>query len=200
MYRLEKGKYLARIIRQNPSELLNLLRVALTSAKFRYIRRCAGRGTVIGPGTTIINSANVRIGERCWLQDNIYIRAGTQGRVSIGNRVAINSFCKLFGHGTITIGDDTQLGPGTLITTTHHDYQGDLEESFEPVAIGKRVWIGANVSVLAGVSIGDFSVIGAGSVVTKSIPPRSVAVGVPARVIRKTDETGSLVKVKAAEA
>lgn len=187
MYTLNKFAYFARVARSNPSELLRLFRIGLVTAKYRYVKRCIGKGTVVGTRTEIINSANVHIGERCLLQDSIYIRAGTEGRITIGDRAAINSFCRLFGHGTIAVGEDTQIGPGTLITTTEHDYHGDLKERFVPVAIGNGVWIGANVTILAGVTIGDFAVVGAGSVVTRNIPAHSVAVGVPARVIRQID-------------
>jgi acetyltransferase-like isoleucine patch superfamily enzyme len=190
VYTLDKFSYLLRVIRTNPSELLRLLRMGLTTAKFRYLKRCVGKGTIIGCRTEIVNSANVQIGDRCLLQDGIYIRAGTEGKIAIGNRVAINSFCRLFGHGSIEIGDDTQLGPGSLITTTDHNYRDNLKTSFKQVKIGKSVWIGANVTVLPGVQIGDFSVIGAGSIVTKNIPSRVIAVGVPARVIRQLGEIG----------
>lgn len=189
MYTLEKTAYLTRVLRNNPSELWRLLRIGLTTAKYRYVKRCVGKGTIVGTRTEIINSANVYIGNGCLLQDAIYIRAGTEGAITIRDRVAINSFCRLFGHGSIEIGEDTQLGPGTLITTTGHDYHRDLVTHFQRVVIGKGVWVGANVTILPGIEIGDCCVIGAGSVVTKSIPPRSVAVGVPARVIRAIHES-----------
>jgi acetyltransferase-like isoleucine patch superfamily enzyme len=177
--------------------------MALITTKFRYLKRCVGKGTIVGCHTEIVNSANVRIGNRCLLQDAIYIRAGTEGKITIGNRVAINSFCRLFGHGSIEIGDDTQLGPGSLITTTDHDYGDGLKTNFKRVQIGRSVWIGANVTILPGTSIGDFSVIGAGSVVTKDIPAHVVAVGVPARVIKQLssepeDKTADLVNSKLA--
>ena len=162
MYKLDKAAHVAGIIR-NPSELVHLIGVALNTFTFRYVRRCADRGTVIGRHTVIVNSANVRIGKNCLLQDGVYIRAGTAGRITIEDRVAVNSFCRLFGHGGITIGEDTQIGPGSLITTTTHDYNRGLEASFEPVIIGRGVWIGANVTVLSGVTIGDYAVVGAGS-------------------------------------
>jgi UDP-2-acetamido-3-amino-2,3-dideoxy-glucuronate N-acetyltransferase len=195
MYTLNKLAYFVSVVKSNPSELLRLFRIGLTTAKFRYVKRCVGKGTVVGTRTEIINSANVHIGNGCLLQDAIYIRAGTDGRITIGDRVAINSFCRLFGHGSIVIGEDTQIGPGSLITTTEHDYQGDLKEHFRPVTIGKGVWIGANVTVLSGVEVGDCAVIGAGSVVTRNIPPRSVAVGVPARVIRQLDDPPGAVEI-----
>jgi acetyltransferase-like isoleucine patch superfamily enzyme len=189
MYKLDKLAYLMRVVKTNPSELIRLLRIGLTTAKYRYIRRCVGRGTIVGVRTEIINSANVRIGNDCLLQDAIYMRAGTEGRITIGDRAALNSFCRLFGHGSIDIGDDTQIGPGSLITTTGHDYHEDLATSYRPVIIGKRVWIGANVTILPGVEIGDGAVIGAGSVVMKNILPRRMALGVPARVVQRLDDS-----------
>ena len=189
MYVLDKFGYFVSVLRNNPSELFRLVRIGLNTARYRYVSRCAGQGTVFGTGTQIINSANVRIGKKCLFLDSVYIRAGTQGKVMIADRVAINSFCRFFGHGLIKIGEDTQIGPGTLITTTGHDYAGDLSVSFHKVVIGRRVWVGANVTILPNVEIGDFAVIGAGSVVTKSIPPDSLAVGVPAKVIRHIERT-----------
>jgi acetyltransferase-like isoleucine patch superfamily enzyme len=187
MYTLNKCTYLLDVIKTNPSELFRLFRTGLTTVKYRYIKRCVGKGTIVGTRTEIINSANVSIGKDCLLQDAIYIRAGTTGRVTIGDRAALNSFCRLFGHGSIEIGEDTQIGPGSLITTTDHDYQNELNTHFRPVVIGKGVWIGANVTILPGVEIGDFAVIGAGSVVMKTIPPHCIALGVPARVVRRLD-------------
>ena len=184
MYTLDKLTYLKRVIKTNPSELWRLFRIGVTTAKYRYIKRCVGKGTIVGVRTEIINSANVHIGAECLLQDAIYLRAGTEGRITIGDRAAINSFCRFFGHGVIEIGEDTQIGPGCLITTTEHDYDHTLETQFRSVSIGKRVWIGANVTILPGVEIGDFSVIGAGSVVMKSIRPHCMALGVPARVVK----------------
>jgi acetyltransferase-like isoleucine patch superfamily enzyme len=184
MYTLDKITYLRRVISTNPFELWRLVRIGLTTAKYRHLKRCVGKGTIVGARTEIINSANVHIGSNCLLQDAIYIRAGVEGRIIIGDRVAINSFCRFFGHGSIEIGEDTQIGPGSLITTTDHDYHHTLETHFKPVSIGKGVWIGANVTILPGVSIGDFTVIGAGSVVMKDIRPRCMALGVPARVVK----------------
>jgi acetyltransferase-like isoleucine patch superfamily enzyme len=187
MYRLDKFAYLVRILKTNPSELFRLLRIGLTTAKYHYIKRCVGKRTVVGVRTEIINSANVRIGNDCLLQDGIYIRAGAEGRVIIGDRAALNSFCRLFGHGSIEIGEDTQIGPGSLITTTEHNYHDELTTHFKRVVIGKGAWIGGNVTILPGVEIGDFAVIGAGSVVMKNIPPHCVALGVPARVVKLLD-------------
>jgi maltose O-acetyltransferase len=71
-----------------------------------------------------------------------------------------------------------------------------LQTRYKRVVIGQQVWIGANVTILPGVEIGDRAVIGAGAVVTKDIPPRSVAVGVPARIIKKLAESTKPVPVE----
>jgi len=177
--------YFLKFVRQNPSELMRLFRIGLNTYYFRFIKRCTGKGTVIGVSPRFVNTANITIGQGCLLQDSIYIRAGVDGSIRIGDRAALNSFCKLFGHGSIDIGAETQLGPGTLITTTGHDYQDkELNATYQPVRLGRRVWVGANVTILQGVTIGDHSVIGAGAVVNKDIPPYCIAVGVPAKVVK----------------
>ena len=170
----------------SPLEVVRLLHVALTTWYFRYVRRVVGKGTIVGRWVRIVNAANVKIGEHCLFQDGVYMRAGNQGYIHIADRAALNSFNKLFGHGGIEIGEEAQLGPGSLITTTDHDYYDEnLETTFKKVTIGRRVWIGANVTILPGVTIGEYSVVGAGAVVNRDIPPRSVAVGVPAKVIKQ---------------
>jgi acetyltransferase-like isoleucine patch superfamily enzyme len=185
---LRKATSFLHIIKTNPSELWRVLRIGLASARYRYLTRCVGRGTVVGVRTQIINSANVRIGRDCLLQDDIYLRVGTEGRITIGDRATLDSFCRLFGHGAIDIGEDTRIGPGCLITTTDHDYGDNLTVRFKRVSIGRRVWIGANVTILPGVDIGDDAVVEAGSVVMKSLPPRCVALGIPARVVKRQDK------------
>lgn len=110
--------------------------------------------------------------------------------ISIGKRVFINSGCRFQDQGGITIGDDSLIGHNAVIATLQHDIapsrRGDLIPS--PVVIGCNVWLGANVTVLPGVTIGNDSVIGAGSVVTKDIPSRTIAIGSPARVVRTINE------------
>src|SRR5690606_34185571 len=178
-------------LRRDPVEGLRLMRIGLATFRVRYVLRSAGTGSVFGTGNRIINAANVRIGRDCLFQDSIYIRAGVHGRVEIGDRVAINSFVQIYGHGGVSIGDETQLGPGTIVTTTGHDYADEkLEASFTPIVIGRRVWVGAHVTIIGGVTIGDSAVIGAGAVVIRDIPPHTLAVGVPARVVRRLDRGG----------
>lgn len=88
----------------------------------------------------------------------------------------------------IVVGDGVMIAPSVTLTTTGHPVHPALREDFRrfsrPIAIEDKVWIGSNVVVLPGVRIGYGSVIGAGSVVTKDVPPMSLAVGAPARVVR----------------
>lgn len=105
----------------------------------------------------------------------------------LGARVFINSGCRFQDQGGITIGDDCLLGHNVVLATLNHDLdparRGDLHPA--PIHIGDRVWIGANATVLPGVSIGDDAVVGAASVVTKDVPAGTVVVGSPARVVRE---------------
>jgi acetyltransferase-like isoleucine patch superfamily enzyme len=85
----------------------------------------------------------------------------------------------------ITIGASTKIGDMTYIyDTDFHQISASDPVNCKPVRIGKNVWIGSNCMILAGAIIGDHSVIGAGSIVTGEIPPRSLAVGSPARVVK----------------
>ena len=110
--------------------------------------------------------------------------------IAIGARVYINRRTMLDAHMELTIGDDTMIGPGCYLTDHDHTFgpgvaPGATPLVAEPTRIGKRCWLGANVTVLKGVSIGDGTVVGAGSIVTKSLPPGVLALGTPARVIRE---------------
>lgn len=95
----------------------------------------------------------------------------------------------LVDDGEIFIGEHTMIGPNVTLVTTGHPIRPDLRERIaqfsEPIHIGRNVWIGANVTVLPGVTIGDNSVIGACSLVTRDIPANTVAVGTPCRVLRE---------------
>ena len=92
----------------------------------------------------------------------------------------------------IYVGDNTLFGPNVTISTTGHPIQPQLRKQLyqfsRPVRIGKNVWIGAVVIILPGVTIGDHSVIGAGSLVSKDIPANVVAYGTPAHPVRPISE------------
>lgn len=109
--------------------------------------------------------------------------------VIIGSNCSINHNVYFMDGAKITIGDNVFIGPSTGFYTANHpiDYKNrnlGLEQAL-PITIGSNSWIGANVTVLPGVTIGEGCVIGAGSVVTKDIPPHSLAYGNPCKVVRK---------------
>lgn len=109
--------------------------------------------------------------------------------IKLGENVFINANCTFLDGGFIIIGDNTMLGPNVQIYTPHHpmDYvqRRDNKEYAYPVVIEEDCWIGGGTIICPGVTIGARSVVGAGSVVTKDIPADCVAVGNPARVIKK---------------
>lgn len=122
------------------------------------------------------------------LGHEIYIR--NLGNLQFGARCAIGSFTRIWNYSKISIGDDFLGAGGLSINSATHD-PTTLESIGKPITIGDRVWVGLNVSIIAGVTIGNDVVIGAGSVVTKDIPSNSIAAGVPARVIKRLDRTRS---------
>jgi len=118
----------------------------------------------------------------------IELAAGPEGVLEIGARSLINYGCSIAAMNRVTIGERCLIGPHCMIIdSAFHDVDPDrrLDPPVgDPITIGENVWLGARVIVLPGVTIGDDSVIGIGSIVTADVPARSLAVGVPARVIR----------------
>ncbi len=101
----------------------------------------------------------------------------------IGPRASFGENCGLYVHADLTIGSDFIAAPGLTINNGIHDL-ATLQPSAAPIVIGDRVWCGVNVTLVAGASVGDDCVIGANSLVMSAIPPRCLAAGTPARVIR----------------
>lgn len=109
--------------------------------------------------------------------------------IKIGKKVFINACCRFQDQGGIEIGDGSLIGHNTTIATLNHDFNPLKRQNLtpSPVKIGKNVWIGSDCTILPGVEIGDGAIIGAGSVVTKSVPKNVIAVGNPARVIKEIE-------------
>ncbi len=107
--------------------------------------------------------------------------------IKVGKNVFINACCRFQDQGGIEIGDGTLIGHNTTIATLNHDFNPETRANITPksVKIGKNVWIGSDCTILPDVEIGDGAIIGAGSVVTKSIGKNCIAVGNPARVIKQ---------------
>lgn len=105
--------------------------------------------------------------------------------VKIGKNVIVMNGCLMMAAGGINIGDETQIAANVQLISNNHDLEDRNVITCKPVNIGKRVWIGAGATILPGVTIGDNSVVGAGSVVTKDIPADTIVAGNPARFIKK---------------
>lgn len=109
-------------------------------------------------------------------------------RVKFGKGVFINHSAILSASGGIEFGDGVMLAPGVRIATINHDYnERHTKYTYGKVLIKKNAWIGMNVTICPGVTIGEYAVVAAGAVVTKDIPDYAVAGGVPAKVIKYLD-------------
>ncbi|MDN6137732.1 sugar O-acetyltransferase [Corynebacterium sp.] len=125
----------------------------------------------------------------------INIEFGTNLRC--GNRVFINFNATILAQAPITLGDDVMIGPNcSLITVGHpvadHQMRRGGWEQAKPISIGENTWLGANVTVLPGVSIGKQCVVGAGTLVTRDIPDNSLVLGSPGTVVRTLDDSQPL--------
>ena len=110
--------------------------------------------------------------------------------ITLGKRIFINSGCKFQDQGGVVIGDDCLIGHNTVMATLNHDLAPSRRADMRPapIVVGRNVWIGANVTVLPGVRIGENAVVAAAAVVTKDVPENTVVVGSPARVVRSVTD------------
>lgn len=160
------------------------LRMALHSWRFVSV----GRRASLGRNVRLTGTVGVSIGARSALRDNVLL-AGN-GQIVIGDRTAINEGCIITAMERVTIGNDVMLAPRVYILDVDHAFESrDQPISRQgykiiPVTIGDGVWVGTGAVITKGVSIGEGAIIGANSVVTRDIPPYTIAGGVPAKLIR----------------
>lgn len=130
------------------------------------------------------------IGENCYIETPFHSNFGGR-HVHFGNDVYANFNLTLVDDCDIFVGNNVLFGPGVTVVTASHPIKPDIRKKQaqynKPVHIGNNVWIGAGVIILPGVTIGDNSVIGASSLVTKNIPSDVIAFGSPCRIVRPID-------------
>ncbi len=156
---------------------------------------------ILWPQGSIYNEHCLSVGAGTLVGPNVCLTAGmapgqemvTNPVVAIGERCIIGRGSHIIGHWSITLGDDIQTGPYVYITDQNHVYV-DPEEPIgrqwpveAAVSIGSGSWLGANVVILPGTTIGKHCVVAAGAVVRGNIPDHCVVAGVPARIVRRYD-------------
>ncbi|WP_405268463.1 acyltransferase [Methanobrevibacter sp.] len=109
-------------------------------------------------------------------------------KMKLGNNVFINSNCLAMARGGITIEDDVMLaGNVQLLSNNHDEYERQIL-TCEEILIKRGAWLGAGVTILAGVTVGKYAIVGAGAIVTKDVPDYAVVVGAPAKVVKTLDK------------
>ena len=141
------------------------------------VAKCkVGKGTRVWQYVVILEGAE--IGEDC----NVCAHALIEGDVIVGNRVTLKS--GVFIWDGMRIEDDVFIGPNATFTNDRYPRSKIYPEVFCGVIVKKGASIGANATILPGITIGEYSMVGAGAVVTKDVPPKAVVVGNPAKIIK----------------
>jgi acetyltransferase-like isoleucine patch superfamily enzyme len=162
---------------------------------WHFMRREAFvRWPVHGNVLEAFEEGRLEIGAHTLLEPNVWITMPGDARVRIGSGTFLNLNNMVAAVESVEIGDHCMFANGCFITDGNHrfddpdtpvPYQGFTTKG--PTRIGDNVWCGANVVITSGVTVGDRCVIGANSVVTQDLPPRSIAAGVPAKVLREIE-------------
>lgn len=149
------------------------------------------RPTELKKRQALLKEMFAEIGENCYIEVPFHANFGGK-HCHFGKNIYCNFNCTFVDDTHIYVGDNTMFGPNVVVATAGHPILPDLrDKGYQynlPIYIGKSCWLGAGVIVLPGVHIGDNTVIGAGSVVTKDIPSNVVAVGNPCKVLREIGE------------
>lgn len=148
-----------------------------------------GRGVIVEPG-----AGRITIGPDCSLGAGVVL-AAYGGHIELARWIFLGPYTVIYGHAGVSIGEGTLVAMHCRILSSNHTVAPlgtpirSLPDVLLPTSIGRDVWLGAGVTVLGGVTIGDGCIVGAGAVVTRDLPPGSIAHGVPA-VIKGRREAG----------
>lgn len=183
---------LGKVIRRAGQRLTMPWRRARSALRFFGQDVTIGKNTYISPRARIeLNGGgSITIGDNCEINDYSMIMT-YGGHVVLGNHCSLNPFSIIYGHGGVAVGNSVRIAAHCVLISANHNTPAEGEAlhdsgvSSQGITIGTDVWLGSGVRVLDGVSIGDKSVVGAGGVVTRSVPPKSVVGGVPARPLER---------------
>lgn len=167
-------------------------RVAQVARRWWYLRSATSYGKharILGP-LHVTNAGRLRLGDRFRSAMHVKLTCAANATLTIGDRAFLNNRTEIAATHEITIGDDVLIGPHVMFMDSdyHDEVTREPPGKSAPIRLGNRVWLGARVIVLKGVSIGDGAIVAAGSVVTKDVPAGMVAGGNPARVIRAVND------------
>lgn len=170
---------------------------SLTGLLWRWRLHALGRGSFVHHTSSFVRPENIAIGPRVMLFRGARIEAvgaAEAPQVVLGDGVSIQRDVHIGACLKVEILEGTVFGAGVYVTDHDHDYRdpkrgyfGTGELLAAPVRIGPKAWIGERAIVLKGVTIGEGAIVGAGALVNRDVPPYSIAVGVPAKVIRRFD-------------
>jgi len=163
-------------------KVLNLFTTIIVRGNFQKI----GDRVTIYRGIYYQNPSNIKLGNDVFIRSHVLLASETKtGVLQIDDGVTINDHCWIDFSGSLLIGSGSFLSRNVSIETHDHGIDPRSKPEYRALKIGKGVWIGIGAVILANVgTIGDNSIIAAGSVVTKPVPKNCIVAGVPARVIR----------------
>lgn len=189
----QKTKSLKKYLR---GVIFNRLLLRGKSRNLRIARNVEIWGDII-IGSNVNIGSNVKIYKKSKISDNVYLGDSVELRSNAGNKIILGEGCTInrgsLIMGEVEIGENCLIAPLCVIVGSNHNFDSTSELinsqgiSSKGIVIEHNVWLGAQVIVLDGVSIGANSIIGAGSVVTKNIPSNSIAVGNPCKVIKSRE-------------
>lgn len=178
-----------------PFSAAKAVRQMVGEHRFRTQMLAKYEGLHLGKWVDIRSPDRLKLGRNVTIETGVILHCGGfdwcgyAGGITMGNNCYIGPNSVLFGAGGIEVGDYFSVGPGVVIAAQQvTQYDTPVVENlpkFASIRIGNNVSIATQATILQGVQIGDYSVIGAGSVVTRDVPPHSLAVGLPARVVRQ---------------
>lgn len=153
-------------------------------------------GAQIGEGTRVWHFCHVmpgaKIGKNCQLGMNVFV----DNNVTIGDGVKVQNNVSIYN--SVTVEDDVFIGPSVTFTNVINPRAFvERKHEFKPTLIKKGASIGANATIMCGIEVGEYSMVGAGSVITKNVPPSMLVLGNPGRVISKVSQEGIIDPVPA---